>query len=1098
MTRKYLAPSIFGVLILCSSMARAFELPAICATDPLPDDELTPIADLRKQVEAQAETDPMTAVRLMCMAIPRVEREYGAASPELAWWVGALATPLIAYMNQYAESIPLLEFSQPILERRYGAQAAEVADIHVAYAWIYFRQGKNADAGAAWERALSIREQHPGVRKIELQKVLVGLALVRLNQGDFPRARAALERARDILVENDELVSEAAAAVENVFTNLAFREENFAEAKEHAEAQLRIEKQLQGGIGQLVPAYVFLGQILERLDDFAGSEAASREAIRLAESDDGPLQRHYFTALTQLGTLLNDRGRPNEALAFAQRAVRIGEATLGAEAPRLVKSLQSVADIHRALGKLPEAWHLYERIGEIVEKSRSDIERPTLVAYYRGLAGLQLELGNVNDAVVALDAGLDAASAESSLALQRAYLVATLAQATSRWDLERSTAQLAEALALFESRVPQSHPAILRVINESCALEIKAASRSTPNCGEAKTRVARTREVDPALRAAVFGNLSELAQTRGDFKQAGDLAIAAVAAAEGLGTPDPLWKAYFRTAHVLNERGDARLAIFFGKRSIAQIERQRERFSGEDERFDRGYLRDKVDVYRAVADWLMEAGRIDEGLEVLRLLKAEELYEFVARDAAWNSTEAGPDLDPDEQRLSDRYPASPTADDTASEDIERLSRLRDKDRLTEQERKRLESLLRRHGGAEAARAKRIRKFVAENGGVSDTSRQATHPIQAARLKQQLQHAPPNSVIAVYFLAEDRLRILIATRTSQSELRLSVDSARLRRDIGRFIESVGKRQDVSNDSRALYELIGRPLDELARREKITHVTLWLDGALRYVPFGALLSQDGYLGDRYAIQMLAAHDRDAASALAPKDRLPSVRGFGVTQAVAGYRALPAMADELCYIVHGPIAGLLTTSTACSEPAIGTGALAGEGFADAEFTAQRLQTALTAPHAFSVLHLGTHFSLRPGNAMRSYLVLGDGSRLMLDTLSTFDFTGLDLVTLSACQTALGGARTDDGREIDGLHAIVQQRGARRVIASLWRVDDASTAQLMRAMYNTLATKPDDIAAALQDAQRAVRSIERNGRRPYEHPYYWAGFVLSGSGAL
>ena len=105
------------------------------------------------------------------------------------------------------------------------------------------------------------------------------------------------------------------------------------------------------------------------------------------------------------------------------------------------------------------------------------------------------------------------------------------------------------------------------------------------------------------------------------------------------------------------------------------------------------------------------------------------------------------------------------------------------------------------------------------------------------------------------------------------------------------------------------------------------------------------------------------------------------------------------------------------------------------------------------------------------------------------------LELVTLSACQTAMGGARSDDGREIEGLSAIVQQRGAKQVVASLWRVEDSSTAQLMRAMYQELATNPTDVATALQQAQRSVRGIVKNGHQPYEHPYYWAGFVVSGA---
>ncbi len=1098
-TRRH--PSLGAVLasallapLLMTNIARAVELPPVCAEDPLPRDDVTPLVELRARVEALNETDPTTAVRLMCMAIPRVEVELGADSVELAWWVGALATPLIAYMNQFAEAIPLLEFARPILEREYGVQGAEVADIHVAYGWIYQRQGRLTESVDAWERALAIREIHPGAKKIELQKALVGVALVRLQRGEFALSRAALGRARDILEENGELVSEAAAAIENVFTNLAFREEKFAEAKQHAQTQIAIEKQLDRGIGQFVPAYVFLAQILERLDDFAGSEAASREAIRLAESDDGPLQRHELTALTQLANLLNDRGRPAEALPVAQRAVALGESTLGSTAPRMIKPLQTLADVHRSLGSLTEAFHIYARIGAIVDAHRADIERPMLVAYYRGLASLDLELGDIDDAIAALDAGLDAASAEPSLALERAYLIATLGQATARFDPERSAGHLREALALFVTRMPNSHPVMLRVINERCALEVRAGDTRAPSCEDARVRAARIREVDPALRAAVLGNLSELEKLRGNLREASDLAVAAVAAAEGLGTPDPLWRAYFRTARVLNDRGEQRLAIFFGKRSVMQIENLRGSLRGADERFDRTYLRDKAEVYRAVADWLMEAGRIDEGLEVLELLKAEELYEFIAR-AGERRDSAGPELDGGERELNDRYSALLPAPSGESDEIERLTRLQDKDRLTAQERERLETLLRRHGGAEGARAKRLKQFIADNAGTQSANAGEERPIQAERLRQEVERAPPGAAVAVYLLTDNRMRLLIATGTSQMERRFEVDGPGLRRDIGRYIEKIGKREDVTDLGRSLYERVARPLDEIARRENLTHLVLWLDGALRYLPFYALESPEGYLGERYAIQLLAAGDRSEGVA-PPRAAMPIVRGLGVTRAVAGFEALPAMADELCSIVRGPIAGLTTRSANCPESGRSAGALIGEGFADAEFTAERLQNLLALPREFSVLHLGTHFSLRPGNAMRSYLVLGDGSRLMLDQLSSLDFAGIDLVTLSACQTGLGGARTDDGREIEGLNAIVQERGARKVIASLWRVDDASTAELMRSMYQTLAENAEDVARALQRAQRAVRSIERNGEHPYEHPYYWAGFVLSDRG--
>ena len=1098
--RALLAPA--ASFLLLSPGHAAIPLPAFCAGAAAPLDLKTPIAVLRRQVEQKAETDPEATVAIMCMAIPRVAREDGEQSPELAWWLGSLTMPMIAYQNRFAEAEPLLQYAQPILERRYGRDAVQLADIHVAYAWIYQREGRYAESERAWERALRIRERFPGAGQIELQKVLVGLALVRVSLGEFPQARTALQREHDILAANGDLVSEAGAAVENVYTNLSFREEKFVEAKAHAERQIAIEKKLSAGIGQFVPAYVFLARIDERLGDYEGSEAASRAAIRLAETEHGgPLQRHQLTALTQLGALLDARGRPREALPFAQQAVALGESTLGADAPGLVTPLQSLADIHRALGRLPEAWHLYEQIGQVVAKDPTDVELPTRVTYYRGLAGLELDLGNVDDAVAALDAGLDATRAEPALVLQRGYLMETLAQASARREDLQSRAHYAEALSLFRSRLPDNHPTILRVVNELCGLDISEQSAAREReCGEARTRLASARDVDPALRAAVYDNLSQLSRARGDLEHAVSLGTSAIAAAEGLGTPEPLARAYFVTALALNDQQRPALAIFFGKRAIAQIERQRLYFSGEDERLDRGFLLDKIGMYRTVADWLMESGRIDEGLEVLQLLKAQELYDFTSRAGAWEVRGNGPALDDRERTLDGRYAAALRADAPQGAEIDRLRRLQDRSRITAQERKRLNSLLMRAQQAEGARARRIRQFIAANTrGASppDITRTATR-VDARSLQRAIERTPADSAIAIYVLTRQRLRLLIATRQTQLEIPVSVDARDLQRQIGRFLDVIGQRAPIDGPARALYDTLARPLDRIARRENINHLFLWLDGPLRYVPFGALEAPDGsYLADRYAIELLAGVGmptpyQAVATSSAPAAS-PRVLGFGVTQAVSGFEPLPGMADELCYVVHGPIAGLATRSAACDGASTGEGALPGEGFADRSFTAGRFETSLQVPHAYTVLHVGTHFSLRSGNAMRSFLVLGDGSRLSLDSLARLDFTGLDLVTLSACQTAMGGGETDDGREVEGLSAIVQQRGARQVIASLWRVEDESTAQLMHGLYLALAAHDGDVAGALQQAQRRLRAQVVGGHHPYQHPYYWAGFVIS-----
>ncbi|HEY7378959.1 MAG TPA: CHAT domain-containing protein [Steroidobacteraceae bacterium] len=1089
---RALSLSIVASACLAASSAHALELPASCkdATAAAGDD--APLAELRKRAEALIETDPNEALRLLCVTIPRAAREYGDDSAEYAWWVGSLATPLIAYMDKNAEAIPLLQAAQPILEKRLGPYAPEVAEIHVAYAWIYFRQSRLAESGKEWEAALRVRERTPGAHKIELQKVLVGLAQVRSAQRDFAGARAALDRAHAILVENGETVSEAAAAIENVYTNTAMREENYLEARRHAEAQLAIELQMKTTAPQLVPAYALLGQILERLDEYEASEQALREAVRLAEGDQGPLQRHHVIALTKLSAMLSERGKPAEALDFGERGLRYGEATLGPDAPRLVPVLQTLADVHRSLGELPDALHLYERAAGIVDRHASDVERQWLVAYYRGYGSLESSLGDPVQAEKLLTTALTVAGEEATLSTERARALLSLAHITSHTDTEGGRDELLQALELLRARLPESHPAILRVINELCGVELGVTPATTPHCDDAAARLERAREVEPALRSAVYDNQSELAAARGNTESAYILAIRALAAAESLGTPDPLWSAHFRLARLLHARGEPTLAIFFGKQSIVQIEQLRGYFIGEDRRLEPGFLQDKAAVYRTVADWLMEEGRFDEGLEVLRLLKTEELYDFALRDAGWTAGADSVELTGAERQLRERYDIAAQADKARGEEIDRLSRLQEAGKISPAERQRLDALLAGEGSSEESRVQRIHVLLSEQPGTHSRSSEPAL-VQAERAQRDLQLFGPKSAMAYYLLTENRLRVLVATRQGQTTSEADIDAAALKRDIGHFLDALSRRQDVTAIASRLYDTLARSVDEQARRAGASHLILWLDGPLRYVPFGALYDGRSYLLDRYALQIYA-EPRGAAAGRAMAATL-DVRGLGVTRAVAGYRALPAVAEELCSVVRGPITGLATPAPGCPSPQIGKGALPGEGFADASFTAARLRTLLDEPRDFSVLHLGTHFSLRPGNAVRSFLLLGDGERLTLDAIGHMDFEGVELLTLSACETGLGGAVTDDGREIEGLSAIAQRRGARRVVASLWQVEDVSTARLMRTMYGSLASNHNDGAAALRQAQLALRASRQEGKQPYAHPYYWAGFVISGS---
>jgi CHAT domain-containing protein len=1081
---------IAGISMLAARV-HAITLPPSCAASKTPDTSNLSLAKLRKRLAEVNETDPDAAIQLMCNTIPRVAHDKGEHSADLAWWVASLATPLIAYKDRFQEAIPLLQFAEPILERQPKKYAAEIADINVAYAWISLRQGRLAESADAWQKALIARERAPGLQQIELQKVLVGLAQVRSSLRDFPAARAAVARANDILLANHATVSEAGAAIENIEANLDLREETYEGARAHAEAQIAIEKQLQGGAPQLVTAYVLLGTIDQRRDDFDAAEAALREAIRLSESEKGPLQRHYLAALNQIALMLIERDRPFEALPFAQRALEVGESTLGKAAPKMVGVLRTLAEANRALGDLPAALHLYQRANLIVEQSRADVERQVLVAHYRGFGNLQLELGDLQAARAALNAGIGAAAEDATLTVERGYLLLALARATDAADPDRAR-RFEQALTLFQTRLPKAHPVNLRVVNELCAVEIAARADPAARCKEARDWIAGASDVEPTLRSAVYQNESALDEARGDRNGAYAQALKGVAAAEAVGTPEPLWRAYFTFAAANATRQDTALAIFFGKQAVSQIERLRGDFARSDRDLQRTFLIDKVSVYRAVADWLMEAGRIDEGLEVLKLLKGQELYDFQLRGAA-RSTDVHVDFTREEQALRERYAEALTAAGERGEEFERLSRLLEADRLTPAEHARLEQMLRNDVSLDEARRRQIQAVLASGETTRAPSGVREHSLQAAGLSNELRHAGPDAALAVFLLTQNHLRVLVATARQQLEYQVPVDAADLQKEIGHFLEALNQRSDVTASSRALYATLAKPLDVAAQAAHAKRLVLWLDGALRYVPFAALNDGSRYLIEKYALQIYSVPEHRLGRVAEGPAHLLKVRGLGVAQAVPGFDALPAMADELCDVVRGPITGLTQQGSACTAMSVGNGALPGLGFADAAFTEARFKAVLQDTSDYSILHIGTHFSLRPGNVMRSFLVLGDGARLSLDAISKLSFSGIDLVTLSACQTALGGMVSDDGREIEGLNMIVQRAGARQVIASLWQVEDKSTALLMRQLYGHLAKSGVDGARALQQSQVELLTLNVGGHRPYEQPFYWAGFVAS-----
>lgn len=155
--------------------------------------------------------------------------------------------------------------------------------------------------------------------------------------------------------------------------------------------------------------------------------------------------------------------------------------------------------------------------------------------------------------------------------------------------------------------------------------------------------------------------------------------------------------------------------------------------------------------------------------------------------------------------------------------------------------------------------------------------------------------------------------------------------------------------------------------------------------------------------------------------------------------------------------------------------------------KFTSQALEQQLSK-NDFSILHLTTHaqFSFDAQRTMfftwnKPITVLEFDNLLKLNTQTNED--GIELLVLSACQTAKGNKRS-----ALGIAGVAAQAGARSTVATLWKVDADSTALLIEEFYRNLKSGTPK-AEALRQAQLNLMSNSK-----YSHPYFWASFLLVG----
>jgi CHAT domain-containing protein len=479
--------------------------------------------------------------------------------------------------------------------------------------------------------------------------------------------------------------------------------------------------------------------------------------------------------------------------------------------------------------------------------------------------------------------------------------------------------------------------------------------------------------------------------------------------------------------------------------------------------------------YRRLATLYANRGRLAEAQMVLDILKEDEQFDFIRRSAGADPRRTRIGYTPTEERWMSRY--REIADRLAAlgkeeQGLQKQAKLG----LSEEQKKRQAALAADLKVAQAAFQSfldQMRQEFAAKGPARSAEFAESSVKALAELQDLLKGLGDDVALLRIYLTDEQVNFLLTTPGVQLARNVKIKTQDLNRQVAELNRLLrDPKADPLPAAQALYRLLLGPVEQDLQQAGAKTVMLSLDGVLRYLPFGVLHDGQRYALQRWNLPVYTSVVRERLREAVNANW--QAAGLGVTRKHGNFDPLPAVRTEMSSIIRTGA----------------TGVLPGEVHLDEAFTAQRLKD--VSQRRFPVVHVASHFQFSPGTEINSFLLLGDGTQLTLGDIRTqnYRFDDVDLLTLSACDTGLGGGRDQRGREIEGFGVIAQQQGAKAVLATLWKVADSSTATLMGDMYRRRVQGGLSKIEALRQAQVAMAAQPRTA-----HPFYWAPFVLMGN---
>jgi tetratricopeptide (TPR) repeat protein len=1026
-----------------------------------PDPRRQQVEQLFQRGMAAAEAKNLKeAIALYEQALALAEQALGKDHSDLVLLTDALGMAHRQLAN-YPAALRYFERSLALDEKRLGPDHGDVADDLNNLGLVYRAMGEYAKALPLYHRSLSIREKALGPDDPQVATSLNNLAVLYLAMGEYARTLPLYQRSLAIY---EKALGPEHPNVATSLSNLAAQYQamgDYAKALPLYQRSLAIrEKALGPEHPSLATSLNNLAELYRVMGEYAKALPLYQQSLAIYEKVFGPGHPNVATSLGNLAGLHRAMGEHSKALPLYQKSLAIDEQALGANHPSVATSLNNLAGLYQDMGEYAKALPLYQSSLSIREKALGP-GHPDLASGLNALATLYQHMGEHVKALALHQGSL--AIRERALGRDHPDVAQSL---NNLAGLYYATGEYAKALPLFqrslaidEKAFGPVNPNRSAILNNLAALYWRMGefSQALPIYQRNLSIAEKTLGAEDPVVASTLFNLATLYRDLNEYGKALPLLEQALRIASATGNAEAVWRAQNGIRTVLTHLKLPELAVFFGKQSVNTIQGMRAQLTGLDQSLQRSFLGNKESVYRDLADLLSSQGRLAEAQQVLGMLKEEEFFEFIRRSESDDSRKRRIAFQPHEQPWQDRFQAM-QGKVTSQADFDRYF-------------------------AE------IRQAFAARAG-TQVAETADAIANRAALQKTLGALGAGSVMLHFVQSEERLNIIVTTASNQSAKQIPLKVSDLNQQIDRLRRVLRSPQSKPLPAaQELYQTLIAPIAADLDKAGAKTLMFYLDGSLRYIPMAVLHDGKQFLAERYA---LAVYTEVASSNLThvPADNR-TIAGLGLTRAIEDHDALPAVKAELESIVKIGSAGLIP----------------GEVHLDEQFSARTFLASLAKGHA--LVHVASHFVFRPGTEATSYLLLGDGDRLTLKRIrdEKYDFGKVDLLTLSACETGLGGGRDAGGQEVEGLGVLVQRQGAKGVIATLWPVADASTALFMQHMYR-LREQNLTKAEALRQAQialiRAQRGAQRADAQPtapaatkaaYAHPYFWAPFILMGN---